>query len=453
VDAVEPALAQLNENGGNWQWQVVGDEDVAAAGMLSSGQAGVAVVEGNEGIVVQQRPLALAVPFTAEWENATPAEVESILNDGHELAQVVPWEAMPPTHKALRIDGRLPADPGYALQESWSLAAAPGYEAAAAELAPVLQTIIAPETVIHLAAVGDIMLDRTLGAVLQQGKLDHPFAFVADGLRAADITVGNLESALGDVGQPAAKSYTFRAPPAAAEALALAGFDVMSLANNHGMDYGPEALLQGLGLLREQAIGTIGAGANAAEARAPYIAEVKGLTLAFLGYVHVPVEARSHFDTASWTATAGTPGLAWGDPEAIAADVTAVRPQADVVIVVLHSAYEYVEAPSPPQVAAAKAAIDAGADLVIGHHAHILQGVEFYNGGVIVYGLGNFAFVIDGPPETAILNVWLDKDGVRQLEIVPAVIQSGGQPRLAEPWEAAAIRRRVYQLSRLLGAP
>jgi poly-gamma-glutamate synthesis protein (capsule biosynthesis protein) len=121
-----------------------------------------------------------------------------------------------------------------------------------------------------------------------------------------------------------------------------------------------------------------------------------------------------------------------------------------VVIVVLHSGYEYVEEPSPPQAAAAKAAIDAGADLVIGHHAHILQGIEFYNGGVIVYGLGNFAFEIDGDPNTAVLNVWLDKDGVRQLEIVPAIIQFGGQPRLAEAWEAPAIVQRVYRLTDLL---
>ncbi len=100
--------------------------------------------------------------------------------------------------------------------------------------------------------------------------------------------------------------------------------------------------------------------------------------------------------------------------------------------------------------AAAHAAIDAGADVVMGHHAHILQGIEFYRDGVIVYGLGNFAFEIDGPPETAVLNVWLDADGVRELELIPAVIQFGGQPRLAESWEAGPIRQRVYYLTTLL---
>ena len=102
--------------------------------------------------------------------------------------------------------------------------------------------------------------------------------------------------------------------------------------------------------------------------------------------------------------------------------------------------------------AAARAAVDAGADLVVGHHAHILQGIHRYNDGVIAYGLGNFLFNIDGPPETAILNVWLDQNGVRQLELLPAIIQEHGQPRPAEPDEAEPILSRVYYLTTLLNA-
>jgi poly-gamma-glutamate synthesis protein (capsule biosynthesis protein) len=357
---------------------------------------------------------------------------------------------MTPDLKALRIDGRHPSDAGYPFQDNWSLVAAPGYETAVAELAPHLKAALAGEPVVHLAAVGDLMLDRSLGVALSNGKLDYPFAYVAALLKAADYTVGNLESAMGTVGEPAAKRYAFRAPPEAAEALSLAGFDLVTLANNHGADYGPDALLQALELLRAQHVATVGAGANDMAAHAAHVAEVNGLKLGFLGYVHVPVEAITNFDVQSWTAQAGVPGLAWGDPERIRMDVAALRPQVDLVIVLLHSGYEYVEEPSEPQRLAAKAAIDAGADLVIGHHAHILQGIERYDRGVIVYGLGNFAFVIDGPPETAILNVWLDRDGVRQLELIPAIIQTGGQPRPAESWEAGPILQRVYQLTRLL---
>ncbi len=175
-----------------------------------------------------------------------------------------------------------------------------------------------------------------------------------------------------------------------------------------------------------------------------------GSAIAFLGYVNVPIEAVTNFDTASWTATVDAPGLAWAEPERIRADVAAVRPDVNLVVVVLHSGYEYIEQPSEPQVAAAQAATEAGADLVIGHHAHILQGIQYHNEGVIAYGLGNFAFQIDGPPETAVVNVWLDGDGVRQLEVRPAFVQESGRPRMAEQWETGPILERVHFLTLLL---
>lgn len=433
----------------SWAWDVVVSTDPTA-----STNAGSTVVLSHEPgeLVVRREPITLAVPFTTNWDYATRTEGDTILAGGHRLAVPLPWSAMGPTLKSLRVDGLHPTDDGYPYHDTWSLVAQPGSEAAAAALAPALSEAMAPEPVVHLAAVGDIMLDRSLGTAIAAGNLDHPFVFVAPLLQSADYTIGNLETALGSVGEPAAKRYPFRSPPEAAESLARAGFDLVSLANNHAGDYGPEALLQGIELLQAQNVATVGAGANDAAAHAPHIAEVNGLTIAFLGYVHVPVEAVTNFDTAGWTATADTPGLAWADPDRIRADVAAVRPDVDLVVVVLHSGYEYIEQPSEPQVAAAQAATEAGADLVIGHHAHILQGIEHHAGGVIAYGLGNFAFEIDGPPETAIVNVWLDGDGVRQLEVRPAFVQDGGQPRLAEPWEAGPIMERVNYLTVLLNA-
>lgn len=406
----------------------------------------------SDGIPIGRRPLVLAVPFTTAWENVTWAEAQSILADGHQLVTIMPWSDLTPDLKPLRIDGLYPDDPAYPLQESWSLRAAPDQTTAAVALADQLRPTFAAEPVMHLVAVGDLMLARALGYQIAQGNTAFPFQKVVEPLRAGDITVGNLESALGDRGAPVVKSYTFQAPPAAVDALAWAGFDVVSLANNHALDYGPTALLQALDLLQAQNIAVIGAGPDATTAHTAFYTTTHGLRLAFLGYVHVPVESRG-FVTESWTATATTPGVAWAYPEVVAADVQAALPNVDHVIVVLHSGYEYQAAPSPPQIAAAHAAIDAGATMVIGHHAHILQGIEFYNGGVIVYGLGNFAFEIDGDPATAILNAWLDQDGVRSLELIPALIQFGGQPRLAEAWEAPAIAERVYYLTRLLNAP
>jgi poly-gamma-glutamate capsule biosynthesis protein CapA/YwtB (metallophosphatase superfamily) len=308
-----------------------------------------------------------------------------------------------------------------------------------------------PSYQVHLAAVGDIMLSRTLGNVISTGNITYPFHLVVDYLRLPDVTVGNLETALGSGGEPVAKAYPFISPPASAEALALAGFDVVSLANNHGMDYGPEMLLEGIDLLRAQGIATVGGGANWDEAHAPAIIESNGLRLAFLGYVNVPVEARTGFDTQTWDATATTPGLAWGTPEVIAADVAAVaaRPDVDHVIVVLHSGYEYQVSVNPLQQELAYAAIDAGATAVLGHHAHVLQRLERYNGGFIAFGLGNFAFNIDGRPETAILHLWLDKEGVTDFRLIPAMVTGTGAPRLATPEEAEKILTELAPYHRL----
>ena len=419
--------------------------------LVSEKNADVRLLNQPEGLIVMQEPLVFAVPFTTEWENISFDESQNIVSHGHDFITVMPWSAMPRGYKALRIDGRFPEDNEYPWQDTWALQAVPGHEEAVIELLPLLQAASA-NSLVHLVAVGDIMLDRSLGDALKLGNLAYPFAAVSEKLQKADFTLGNVESALGDTGQPEAKRYPFQAPSEAAESLAIAGFDVVSLANNHAMDFGPESLLQAIGLLQEQGVLAIGAGANAQEAHQPAIVEINGLKLAFLAYVHVPVEASTGFDTASWTATSNSPGLAWANAEEIKDDIYAIRDSVDLVIVVLHSGFEYVAAPSEPQTTAARAAVDAGADLVIGHHAHILQGIEYYADGVIVYGTGNFAFEIDGPPETALFDIWLDKDGVRQIEIQPAIIQFGGQPRLAESWEAPAIRNRVYYLTSLLNA-
>lgn len=434
------AIAELESPAPSWRWQLVDSPE----------QADITLKPGAGGVAAGFRATALTVPFQTNWDDITAEDAASIINAGHESVVTMDWAVMPPERKALHVDGLLPDDQNYRLQQEWSLTAAEGFEMAASELAPHLRRTLPRDDVVQLAAVGDLMLDRAIGYALKNGDLAFPFGAVTEALASADITVGNLESALGDSGQPQNKRYTFRAPPVAADALALAGFDLLSLANNHALDYGPEALQQGMQLLRQQGVATVGAGADALAARAPVTFENNGLIIAFLSYVGVPVEY-SGFDTRIWAATGDQPGLAWADPKNIQDDVAAASANADLVVVLLHSGYEYVQAPSPEQMAAAHAALAAGADLVLGHHAHVLQGIEFRGNSAIVYGLGNFAFEIDGDPSTLIVSVWLDSDGVRQIELVPAVIEAGGRPRLATPWEAAAIRQQVYGLSSLLG--
>ena len=437
----EAAVDLLNEKPDAAKWQIVSPGNTAD----------IQIVKGPGHLKITDEPIALTVPFTTDWEETTNENAQTIISQGHELATLTPWREISPSQKALRIDGLLPTDAQYPIQEEWSLLVSPGFKQAAAELQTVLQQTFA-DPVVHLVAVGDIMLDRSLGFALGNGHLEYPFSAVSSVLQEADLTVGNLESSLGDIGEPSPKRYQFRAPPEAAESLASAGFDILSLANNHAMDFGPEVLLQGIELLQAQGIKPVGAGKNIQEAHAPIIEEVKGLKLAFLSYVNVPIEATTGFDTATWTAAEHSPGIAWANPEQITADVQAVKDQSDLVIVLLHSGFEYVSSPSEPQVEAAKAAIDAGADLVIGHHSHILQGIEYYEDGVIIYGTGNFAFEIDGDPQTALFHIWMNREGVRQIEIQPAIIQFGGQPRLADESEASTIHNQVYYLTNLLNS-
>ena len=433
------SIDSLNDSSSEFFWQITLDE--ASADLIISPVPG----EYPAG----SRPLVLTVPITSDWDQLSLDEAKAILSTGHSVIEVHDIAELAPNIKFIKIDGIGPFDPNYPLLQNWSVFHGDGAEKAAEELSTLLLQNPLPDPLVHLAAVGDIMLDRSLGAAIRNGSIDYPFEYVKDELLSADLTIGNLESAIGDTGEPANKSYTFQAPPEAGASLANAGFDLLSLANNHALDFGQDALLQGISLLQDAGIHAVGAGADAKEARSPIIIESKGVRFAFLSYVNVPVEG-SGFDTKSWAAGPSSPGLNWADQTNIVDDVQNASETSDIVIVLLHSGYEYVEQPSPAQSAAAKQAIDAGADLVIGHHAHVLQGIEFYNGGVIVYGLGNFAFEIDGDPSTGILNVWLDKDGVRQLNLVPAVIQFGGQPRLAAPGEAALIRKKVNILSDLL---
>ena len=292
---------------------------------------------------------------------------------------------------------------------------------------------------IRLMAVGDVMLGRTIGQRLQTDGAGAAFAGVEPVLKSADVLAANLECVISPWGDAQPKAYRFRAPPEAVDSLAQAGVDVVNLANNHAMDYGYIALADMRKQLNAKQILSVGAGQNRAAAHAPALLDRNGLRVAFLGYVDVMVESRG-FDTRVWTAGPGTPGVAWADPTRIAADVKAARQQADLVVVFLHSGLEDRADVSPNQRAEAEAAIDAGAALVLGSHPHMLQPVEKYHGGLIVYSLGNFIFDGFGLPEnySVIFSAALTSAGVGDYTWIPVVIENG-LPRLATADESKTI--------------
>jgi poly-gamma-glutamate capsule biosynthesis protein CapA/YwtB (metallophosphatase superfamily) len=412
---------------------------------LRSGEVDLAIVPGSDGIVFLSKPKILAVPFHLNWDEVSRARAESISVSGYPGVEVMLWDELDPSHKALRIDGLGPSDPGYPLRKEWSIQSTQLSNELAREIADFLLVELSDEP-LHLAAVGDIMLDRGPGDRIRAGDLDFPFSGVGDALQSADLAVANFESVLGSSGEAVDKSYTFQAPASAADVLSSAGIDIVSMANNHAMDFGVSSLLESLDIFQASGIGVIGAGRDETAAHAPLIVQSGRLTIAFLGYVDVP-ESYTGFQIENWAAGDQQPGISLADPDRIREDVHAAAKIADLVIVSLHSGYEYVPAPNQVQIMAAHAAIEAGADLVLGHHTHVLQPIEFYGEGVIVYGLGNFIFERAGPPESMILNIWLDADGVRELSIVPMVILGDGHPVAADEEQAAEIRKLFYSLA------
>ncbi len=229
------------------------------------------------------------------------------------------------------------------------------------------------------------MLGGRAGPFLEQEGPDYPFRDVMPVLRQADLVAGNLESSISTRGIAVEnKKFTLRAAPVAALALKSAGIRVVSLANNHSMDFGPLALQDTLAALDENAILYTGAGMDLDDARAPAIVKIKGKTLAFLSYsLTFPLE---------FFASAGRPGTAPGYADFVKADIEKVRPAADLVVVSFHWGTELMTTAKDYQIELGRHAIDWGADLVLGHHPHVLQEIEVYKGRLIAYSLGNFVF-------------------------------------------------------------
>ena len=284
---------------------------------------------------------------------------------------------------------------------------------------------------VNLMAVGDVMLARSVGSLIQTNGSKAPFFYMDDVLSSADLTLGNLECVISEHGEAEDKAYTFRAPPSSVESLVLAGFDLVTLANNHSLDYGTDAFKDMMDLLKSKEIAFAGAGLNANSARGPVILQRNGLRLAFLAYLDIPIW---QYDYRTWAAGTNKPGVAWGYLVDIESDVQAATRIADVVIVLMHFGLEGELPPTQAQIATAHTAIDAGATLVIGSHPHLLQELEVYNGGLIAYSLGNFVF--DGftgrSNKSAILNIVLSTEGVEEYRLIPIEILDDGLPRLVE---------------------
>ncbi|MFO7573183.1 MAG: CapA family protein [Gaiellaceae bacterium] len=239
-----------------------------------------------------------------------------------------------------------------------------------------------------LAFGGDVHFEGILASKLASSP-STMLAPIAPTFRKADVAVVNLETAVTGGGVAASKAFTFRAPPSAFAALRGGEIDVASMANNHGLDFGEPGLRDSLAAAKSSGFPVVGIGKNAKQAYAPYRTTVKGQRIAVLGATQV---LDDHLISA-WTAGPGKPGLASAkDVPRLLQAVRQVRGSADTVVVYLHWGVELQECPTTDQRTLAQQLVRAGADVVVGGHAHRLQGAGRMGRALVGYGLGNFAW-------------------------------------------------------------
>ena len=302
---------------------------------------------------------------------------------------------------------------------------------------------VAAQAEVVIQAAGDVMLGGRWEQQVARNDYFHPFEKITAELKKSDITLVNLEAPLTNRGSEYTdKKYRFRIKPQAAAALKKAGITTVALANNHSMDYGAEGLLDTLRQLSQAGIGHVGAGENLAAARRPLIYDIRGTRVAILGYsLTLPQEF--------WAGEkrAGTAPLL---EKLVKADIAAARKQASIVIVTVHWGEEGTTRLREYQPRLGRMMIDSGADAVIGHHPHILQGVEVYRRGIIFYSLGNFAFAHKSKIADRTLLVRLQFNGDRRTaELVPVNIlhrEVGFQPTLLTGEKGDEVVERVKRL-------
>ena len=296
-----------------------------------------------------------------------------------------------------------------------------------------------------LAFAGDVNLEGRLADGRIGGLRWH--------LSAADLAIVNLESAVTDRGTAADKQYVFRGPASALTGLVGSGVDVVSLANNHGMDFGQTGLRDTLAAAKAAHLPLVGAGLDETAAYAPYRTTRKGQRIAVLGATQVLDEGLK----AAWTAGPHRPGLASAYRlDTLLASVRRARADSDLVVVFLHWGAELKTCPTERQRTLARQLADAGADVVVGSHAHVLLGDGRLGNTYVDYGLGNFQFYSGHGPtaQTGVLTLTMQGRRTQHARWDPGVMVSGRpEPLSGADRDAALVGREQRRACTGLDAP
>ena len=291
-----------------------------------------------------------------------------------------------------------------------------------------------PEIIMFFA--GDIMLSRNVSNEIEKAQdIFLPFKNMAKMISGADIAFANLESPFSDKGQRVMEGLVFKAEPSYIKGLVESGFDILSTANNHALDQGAYGVEYTLNILSQNGLVGVGSGTNCHDGK---VIEKNSIKVGFLAYSYAGYNDGGNRKS----------NLVCDlkDPNTITSDVLALKKITDLVVVSMHGGIEYVLDPNETQIAAARSAIDGGADLVIGHHPHWVQIAENYKNKWIYYSLGNFIFDQMWSQETReglTLQVKAQKTGITDIQLKPIIIDNYCCARLATDKEAVEILKKA----------
>ncbi len=299
----------------------------------------------------------------------------------------------------------------------------------------------------EVIAVGDIMLSRHVGTKIRQANDNSlPFRKLYKHLSQADIAFANLESPFFDQGPPITSGMVFKAEPETIEGLKLAGFDIVSLANNHFGDQGRAGMNFTFDHLARNNIQYFGAGRNKNEAYSHKIIDKNGYKFSFLSFNSISPE--------SYRASPNKTGLAWvssvDDLNLMELSIKKAKNESDFLIVSFHWGNEYTPNPTLFQKNAAKKAVEAGADIILAQHPHVVQAIEYINNKPVFYSLGNFVFDQMWSLETRegiMVRLYILKNKLLFYEIIPIFIEDYNQPQLATSDVKLRILDRMFKAS------
>jgi poly-gamma-glutamate synthesis protein (capsule biosynthesis protein) len=303
---------------------------------------------------------------------------------------------------------------------------------------------------------GDVMLGRLVNQVMTRINTKEPgkgYTYVWGNmlpiLRQNDINIINLETTLTKSKKKVSKVFNFKADPDKVKALVEAKIDIVSLANNHSCDFNHEGLLETLQVLDKAKIHHVGAGKTIEQARKPVIITRKGIKIGIIGYTD---------NEPGWKAGPDKPGnnyLRVGDIEQVKKDIAAIRPKVDLLVTTWHWGPNKREIPTPDFVEFAHRMIESGIDIIHGHSAHVTQGVEVYQGKLILYDTGDFVddYAV-GPvlrnDHSFLYKVYVTKEGIQKLVLVPVLIDNM-QVNRAKGKDRAEMVQRIKRLSAAFG--